>query len=216
MKIIKYSLGQLQTNCYFIVEDNQCIIIDPADEAGFILEELQRRKLKLVGILATHGHFDHLLAVGEIQRSIDISLYLSKKDLFLIDRLEETVKHFLGYKPTTLPIKNIKNFVIENSLKIGNFKLKIIPSPGHTPGGVCYYLPAEASAKAGLPILFSGDTLFKQGIGRYDFSYCNKDDLKHSLKKILLLPKDTVVYPGHGEKTTVAEEKKNFPNFLVS
>lgn len=207
MQILKYSLGQLQTNCYFLVEENNCLIIDPADDASFILEELQRRKLNLVGILATHGHFDHLLAVGEIQQSIDVPLYICQKDLFLIDRLEETAKHFLGYKPIVLPIKNIKNLNIGNSLKIKNFKLKIIPCPGHTPGGVSYYLPDEKT-------LFSGDTLFKQGIGRYDFSYCNKQDLKKSLEKLLKFPKETLVYSGHGEETTIGSETGFLKEFL--
>ncbi len=198
--IYKYQLGGLQTNCYFLVKGNDCLLIDPADEAGFILEELQRKKLNLVGILATHGHFDHLLAVGEIQHSIDVPLYISQKDLFLLDRMEKTAEHFLGYHPITLPIKNIKNLKIENLLKIGNFDLRIILCPGHTPGGTCYYLHEQKA-------VFTGDTIFKQGIGRYDFSYCDKSDLKKSLEKLINLLPETEVYPGHGEETTISDEK---------
>jgi len=201
MTIISYSLGQLQANCYFLIDDqNYCLIIDPADEGSFILEEIQRKKLIPLALLATHGHFDHVMAAGEIQQSFDIPFYINAKDRFLIDRLEETAEYFLGYKPVILPIKNIKDLVVENSLKIKNWSLKIVFTPGHTPGSVCFYFEKEK-------ILFSGDTLFKEAIGRYDFSYSSKKDLVHSLKKILQLPPDVIVYPGHGETTTIAEAR---------
>lgn len=217
MEILKYSLGQLQTNCYFLAKGNNCLLIDPADEASFILEELQRRKLNLVGILATHGHFDHIGAVGEIQLTHKVPFYIFKKDQFLVDRLNETAKHFLDFNPHFLSPTTVK-YLTEKELKInppaGGFKLKIIPTPGHTPGGCSFYLPAEALAKEGLPILFSGDTLFKQGIGRYDFSYCNKSDLKKSLEKLLKLPKNTKVLSGHGEETTIGSETDFLKEFL--
>ncbi|VVA43320.1 conserved hypothetical protein [Candidatus Roizmanbacteria bacterium] len=202
MTIKKYSLGELQANCYFLIEDQNCLIIDPADDAPFILEELQRQQLNLVGMLATHGHFDHVMAVGEIQQSINIPLHIHENDKFLIDRLGQTAEYFLGYKPIILPIKKIKNLNIENSLKIKNFKLKIINTPGHTPGSCCFYIIEENA-------LFTGDTLFKEGIGRTDLSYSSKDDLKKSLKKILALPKGTIVYSGHGEDTILEDEINN-------
>lgn len=210
MKILKYSLGQMQANCYFLVDnDNNCLIIDPADEANFILEELQRRKLKLVGMLATHGHFDHLMAVGEIQKTFNIPFYISKKDLFLVNRLDETAKYFLNYSPIIFPILKIKNLDNKNLLKIKNFKLKIIFVPGHTPGSVCFYFENEK-------IIFTGDTLFKGNIGRYDFSYSDKKELKKSLKKILSLPEDVTVYPGHGEKTIIKNEKIFLKNSIFN
>jgi hydroxyacylglutathione hydrolase len=200
MKIVKYSLGQLQANCYFLIEGQNCLIIDPADDASFILEELQRQRLNLVGMLATHGHFDHVMAVGEIQQSINIPLHIHEKDNFLINRLEQTAEHFLGYKPIILPIKKIENSKIKNSLKIENFKLKIIYTPGHTPGSCCFYFKEENA-------LFTGDTLFKEGIGRTDFSYGSKDDLKKSLNKILALPEETIIYSGHGEDSIIQDER---------
>lgn len=203
MQILQFSLGQLQANCYFLIKENNCLIIDPADEASFILEEIQRRNLKLIGMLATHGHFDHLIAVGEIQQSFNVPLYISYRDLFLLNKIKETAEYFLGYKPAVLPIKNIKSLDKSNELKIENFKLKIIFTPGHTPGSLSFYLPEEK-------VIFTGDTLFKRAIGRFDFSYSNKDDLKKSLERIFILPKDTIVYPGHGEKTTIGEEKSTF------
>lgn len=199
MRIVKYSLGQLQANCYFLINKNNCLIIDPADDASFILEELQKQQLNLVGMLATHGHFDHVMAVGEIQKSLDIPLHIHKDDQFLIKRLDKTAEYFLSYKPFILPINKIKNLSIVNSLNIKNFKLKIIHTPGHTPGSCCIYFKEENS-------IFTGDTLFKEGIGRTDLSYSSKNDLKKSLKKIFKLPRETIVYSGHGEDTILEDE----------
>ena len=131
MKILKFSLGELQANCYFVIDGAECVIVDPADEASFILEELLRRKLKLTGLLATHGHFDHIMAVGEIQLSIDAPFFIDKKDQFLVDRVEETAEYFLGYSPTIIKPKKIAYST--------KGKFKIIKTPGHTPGSVCYY-----------------------------------------------------------------------------
>lgn len=109
MKISIFSLGQLQTNCYLLEQNGECIIIDPADDAGFLLEELSRRNLKLMALLATHGHFDHIMAVGEIQLSFAVPFYISEKDLFLVKRVKETARHFLGYEPFVVPPKQINS-----------------------------------------------------------------------------------------------------------
>jgi len=199
MKIVKYSLGQLQANCYFLINGQDCLIIDPGDEANFILEQLQRQKLHLVGVMATHGHFDHIGAVGEIQLSFNVLLYIFKEDQFLINRLEETAEYFLGYNPSFLKPKKIE-YLDKKQSTINNFQLTIIHSPGHTPGSCCIYLEKEK-------VIFTGDTLFKDGIGRYDFSYSNKKDLKQSLEKIFKLPEETIVYPGHRDVTTIIKEK---------
>jgi len=199
MRIHTYSLGELQANCYLLENDGRGILIDPADEGSFILEELQRKNIKLDGIYITHGHFDHCMAVGEIQLSFDVPLYFHRKDQFLIDRLQSTAEHFLGYKPIMIAPKNSK-YIEAGELKIMNLKLKILSSPGHTPGGVSYYFPEEK-------VIFTGDTLFAGAIGRTDLSYSNKKDLWTSLRTLLALPEETVVYPGHGESTYVGEQK---------
>ena len=205
MKILCFSLGQLQANCYFLIKNGECLIIDPADEASFILEELQRRQLKLIGMLATHGHFDHIIAAGEIQLSIKTPLFISSEDRFLIDRLEETAEYFLGFTPNIIKPTPINlptgeaGQLIGVKCKIANFEFEKIPSPGHTPGSCCFYFPDEGA-------LFTGDTLFKDAVGRTDLSYSSRDDLKKSLNKIAKLPEDTIVYPGHGDETTIDEE----------
>jgi glyoxylase-like metal-dependent hydrolase (beta-lactamase superfamily II) len=202
MKILKFSLGQLQANCYFLIDGQNCLVIDPADDASFILEELQRQQLNLVGMLATHGHFDHIGAVGEIQLSFNVPLYIFKEDQFLIDRLNETAKYFLGFDPHFIKPKNIQ--FIKNNFSMTNYELQIIKTPGHTPGGCCCYVEKENA-------LFTGDTLFKEGIGRTDLSYSSKDDLKKSLKKIFKLPKETIIYSGHGEETLIQDEINSNP-----
>lgn len=200
MRIVAFSLGQLQANCNFLIEDKKCLIIDPADEASFILEELERRRLDLIGMLATHGHFDHIMAVGEIQMSLRVPLHIFKEDLFLVKRLNETAKYFLGYDPQAIKPSNLE-YLKEGELKIENWEFKILRTPGHTPGSACFYFEKGK-------MIFTGDTLFKGAIGRYDFSYSSKHELSKSLEKILRLPDKILVYPGHGETTIIGEERR--------
>ena len=199
MRIHTYSLGELQANCYLLENEGQAILIDPADDASFLLEEIQRKRLELVGLLGTHGHFDHCMAVGEIQMSINVPFSIHKEDQFLIDRLESTAEHFLGHKQIIIPPKNIIN-CSSGTIHVTRFAINVIETPGHTPGGVCFYFPEEKA-------IFTGDTVFAGAIGRTDLSYSNKKDLWNSLKKILELPEETTIYPGHGESTYVGQEK---------
>ena len=211
MRILRFPLGQLQANCYFLIHGSNCLIIDPADDAPFITEELQRRNLKLVAMIATHGHFDHVMAAREVQMSYQavethcnasLPFYINLEDTFLIKRLGETAKYFLGYDPQIIPPQKMSHLQ-SGSTKIDEFTFEVIEAPGHTPGSVCLYFKKEK-------IIFTGDTLFWGTIGRYDFSYSSKSDLKQSIEKLLNLPKDVVVYPGHGEETTIGEEQENF------
>lgn len=204
MNIQSFQLGTLQTNCYFIIENKNCIVIDPADSADFILEKIQRENLQLTSLIATHGHFDHILAVGEIQLSIDVPFFINTEDMFLIKRMNETAEYFLGFNPGSITPKSIKHL---SEFKHPHFKL--IHTPGHTPGSSCLYVSTEHS-------IFTGDTLFKQAVGRYDFSYSDKKKLFASIDKLFKLPEDTIIYSGHGEMTTIGEEKtvdKSFESF---
>ncbi len=199
MNVIKFSLGELQANCYFLIKGNNCLIIDPADDASFILEEISRRRLSLKAMLATHGHFDHVMAAGEIQLSINVPLYIFKEDQFLVDRLNNTAEHFLGYDPHVLIPKNIQ-YLKDGELEVGDLRLEVIKTPGHTPGSCSFYSKTEN-------FLLAGDTLFKDGVGRTDLSYSSPKDLNNSLKKLFALPDITIVYPGHGEEAILEEEK---------
>lgn len=200
MDILTYPLGELRANCYLVIQNDKCIIIDPADSAYFILESIQRKNLKLIAMLATHGHFDHVMAVGEVQLSFRVPLYIFEEDIFLLKRTNETAKFFLGHDSHVIEPQIILKLK-EGKNIIDGFEFETIKTPGHTPGGCCFFMKKEG-------IIFTGDTLFKDGIGRYDFSYSNKKDLDLSLKKLCNLPEETSVYPGHGVSTTIGEEKK--------
>ena len=207
MNIHPYPIGEMQANCYLLEKEGQALLIDPGDSADFLLEKIITQRLELVGIIATHGHFYHIMAVGEIQMSYPkLALSIHQKDAFLLKRIVETARHFLEYDPVVIPVQSTKNLK-SGKLVIQNFQISIIETPGHTPGSCCIHFENEK-------VLFSGDTLFKSGIGRYDFSYSDKNDLQKSIEQILALPKVTTVYPGHGEETSIDEEKHIIQQFF--
>lgn len=212
MNIQQLALGQLQTNYYLVYDKNEVIIIDPADEAEFIAQKINQLKFKPKAIIATHGHFDHILAAGELQMILNIPFFIHQNDEFLLKQMNSSATHWLNY-PINKPLpQNIKYLKQGETITVSDFKFKIIETPGHTPGSVCIYAKSPTTSRQS-PIsnhqsLFSGDTLFKNGIGRYDFSYSSKMQLNSSLKKLFQLPKETIVYPGHGEKTTIGKEIK--------
>lgn len=201
MIIHTFRLGDLQTNTYLLEHNGEAIIIDPADDAQFITEELMRRRLHLVALIGTHGHFDHMLAVGELQLNFSVPYYLNTHDTFLIDRSRATAHHFLGYKPIFLVPEGIAPLPM-NTFTIAHFSFTVLSTPGHTPGSSSLYLPGEGC-------VFTGDTLFLGTIGRIDFSYADRKKMKESLHTLFTLPPTTIVYPGHGELTSIGMERKN-------
>lgn len=205
MEIRKLVTGQLQTNCY-LVFDNQApnvIIIDPGDDADYIARIITDLNKTPSKIIATHGHFDHVLAVTELKLAYDIPFLIHKNDEFLLKRLQSTAKHFLGVKTDPAPL--VDKYLKEgDEIEVGKYVLKVIETPGHTPGGISLYCK---KAK----VLFAGDTIFeKGGVGRTDFVYANNSHLMESIRKLLKLPEETVVYTGHGGKTTIKEVKTYF------
>jgi hydroxyacylglutathione hydrolase len=194
----KLVVGQLETNCYLVFDSKtrKAIIIDPGDDADYIIRILSDLEVKPLKIVATHGHLDHILAVTELKLAYNIPFLIHRADEFLLKRVRPTTKHFLGTEADpTLPVDD---YLKEgDKLAIDNCELKIITTPGHTPGSVSLY-----SKKAG--IVFVGDLIFAGGgLGRTDFQYASFDDLKKSIEKILKLPKETIVYSGHGEETII-------------
>lgn len=200
MQVVSFSLGELQTNCYFIIQDLSCLIIDPVDSADFILEEVSRRGLEVKGLLATHGHFDHVLATGDLQASLGLPLYIFEEDIFLLKRVNETAEHFLGYNPQVLPPQRVTPLV-EGNVSLGGFHFQVIKTPGHTPGSCSFYFKDEEW-------IFVGDLFFMGSVGRFDFSYSNKEQLKHSIGEIMQLPEATRVFSGHGEETLIQYEQQ--------
>lgn len=200
MQIKTLSLGQLKTNCYILYNDKNCIVVDPADDTNFISETIEKLDIKPIAIVATHGHFDHNLAAGELQLIYKVPYYIHKNDLFLLKEINSSVKYWLKINLQIFLPEKIKYLDENTNLKLGTEKIEIIPTPGHTPGSICLKTTNE---------IFTGDTLFKGDIGRYDFSYSSKEQIKASLLSLMKLPKHLIVYPGHGETTTIGNETKN-------
>ncbi|MDO8570802.1 MAG: MBL fold metallo-hydrolase [Candidatus Daviesbacteria bacterium] len=205
MKILSLTVGQVRTNCYLIESDGEVGIIDPGDDADFIIRKITDSGAKPVWILSTHGHFDHVLAVSELALTYQIPYYLNPKDNFLLKRAKETAEHFL--KISVDPILTKPKYFSSASqawLGVGKLEFKIIETPGHSQGGICLYCQKEK-------VIFTGDTLFARGlIGKTTMQYCSQEDLEKSLEKIFKLPAETLLYPGHGEESTLGKTKKEY------
>lgn len=202
-------VGMLQTNCYLLADTqtHQAVVIDPGGDAERILARLQHHQLELVGILNTHGHFDHVLDAWALKEKVGGKVVLHPNDqTILSDRSVGLAGMFSAFKKS--PKGAIDQWVQEgDQVPVGALRLQVLETPGHTPGHVCYYLP-EAD------IIFVGDTLFAGSIGRTDFPGGSYEQLIRSVRdKIFPLRGNTKVYPGHGPETTVGHEKRTNPFF---
>jgi glyoxylase-like metal-dependent hydrolase (beta-lactamase superfamily II) len=203
-KIIKYVFGPLQVNTYLIgdPESGECFCIDPGGEENLILEDLNKRNWKLKGILITHGHFDHVAGVGNLKEKIDVPVYIHKRDLEIYKRAPDSMMRYLGVRIENLP--EIDFYLEDNQeLCLGNKKIFVLHTPGHTPGSVCFYTGG---------CIFTGDLIFKGTVGRADFPGGSfKQLMKSIFEKILPLPPETEILPGHGENTNLKNEIENNP-----
>jgi len=208
MNIIPLIVGSLGTNCYLVESGDQVGIIDPGDDADFIVRKIQDLGAAPAWIACTHGHFDHVLAVSELALGFKIPFYLGKKDEFLLQRAKETSEYFLGVSadPVLVTPEDLKS---GDFLTIGEEALEVIDTPGHTPGSVSLYSKKDE-------FLICGDLVFAHGgVGRTDFKYASEEDLEDSIKKILELPEETMVYPGHGDEATIRELKKDLKRVMA-
>lgn len=206
--MIKYEvlvLGELKTNCYLLWDEKnkEAAVIDAADDGISISDEIERLGLKLKYILATHGHFDHNLGVLDLKLIYKVPYCASKKDMFLLERQQETAKHFLGMD---VKVPNLKKIDIDlddvEELKLGEETIKVIKCPGHTPGGLSFLTGSY---------LFSGDTLFAEGLrGQTTYRYSSTKDIFNSIYSLLELPEYTEIFPGHGESTIVSDARQFF------
>lgn len=201
LKIKTLSLGELNTNCYIIWDTKtlQAWVIDPADSGDLISEEIIRDNLILEKIILTHGHFDHILGLLEVKLNFpQTPIYLHSKDLFLVKSVQERVNFWLKRQVDPVPLPD-KYYQESDTLELAGKEFTIIETPGHTPGSICLYCLEEE-------LLISGDTLFKNAIGRTDFKYSDHKEIKKSLQSLIKLPENTAVYPGHGKQTTIKDE----------
>ncbi|MGL4337611.1 MAG: MBL fold metallo-hydrolase [Turicibacter sp.] len=203
MKIYPLVLGPVQTTCYIISNGPKALVVDPAANAQQIIKHLKNNKLKLEGILITHGHFDHIGAVNELGAHFDVPVFAHKKEKEYFDKPHvnlSTMMHENLVLNDTLDFQFLNDF---ETVALIDLEFKVFHVPGHTSGSLCFYCESEQ-------VVFTGDTLFNGSIGRTDFVHGNEAQLVKGIKeKILTLPNTTLVYPGHGECTTVEDEKKH-------
>ncbi|MBN2693729.1 MBL fold metallo-hydrolase [bacterium] len=202
MNILSYYNPPLYENCYLIYDNisKEAFVIDPGAKPTPIIDFLKEYNFSLKGILNTHGHFDHVLYNDYFKERYSIPIYASELE---IDNFKNAQRYgsFFGMKLE--PIQTPTNWITsKDRFSLGEYQIDVIETPGHSEGSLCFYIASEN-------ILFSGDTLFHEGIGRTDLPGGDFNSLKNSIHKLFELPDNTRVYSGHGSTTTILHEKKN-------
>lgn len=194
INIKTFIIGQLYTNCYVISDSStsKCIILDPGDAAYLISEYILENSLIPTAIIATHGHFDHILAVNELQLAFNIPFMIHKADKPIVEYMKGSATYWLKQNMIEEVPKIDKELIDEDTITFGESTLSIIHTPGHSPGGICLYNKKEK-------VIFTGDTLFHNTYGRTDLPYSSKEDMKKSLEKLKKEFKDYKAYAGHEE-----------------
>lgn len=211
-------VGPFQCNCRLLVceKTGDALLIDPGDESSKILSAIQKteqelgKTINLMALLHTHAHLDHIGATrGVKEAKSSSSIYLHKLDLEIYEHLQDQGRMFgLDYE-TPLPVD--KFVEDEEEISIGTLKLKVIHTPGHSPGSVCFHLREDSDAKT-KETVFSGDTLFLESVGRTDLWGASSEQLVKSIKtRLFTLDGDTRVAAGHGSDSTIAHEKRENP-----
>jgi len=198
-------VGELKVNCYILAESEgaQAVIIDPGSDYKKIAKALAGHRLSPGIVINTHGHLDHIAADAEFKAPV----YIHKFDLGMLTDPVRNLSNFFGTSFSIAEGTKIVTFQDNEEIIFGKIKFQVLHTPGHTPGGVCFFLEFE-----GKKLLFSGDSLFYRSIGRSDLPGANEWALINAIRnKLLVLPAETLVYPGHGPSSTIGEEIKNNP-----
>lgn len=202
-KIYGMAVGNIGANCYFVVNEDtrEAFCIDPGDDSKKLYEFMIKKDLKVCGILLTHGHADHISAANELKKnSGNVPIYAAKEEAEVLADPALNLTTMFGY---TVKLKADHLLKDGEILMLAGTKIQCILTPGHTKGGMCYYLEEEQ-------IVFTGDTLFCGSIGRTDFPTGSYAQLEQSIKeKLYTLPNNTQVYTGHDSPTTIGHEKKH-------
>ena len=206
IEIKSMTLGMVATNCYLIInkETKEALLIDPADNALRISNVIEENVCTLKAILLTHGHFDHIMALNELKKRDNVPVYAQEEEEDVLKQSSLNMSGMIGQIYTTQADIYVKD---GEHLKLAGLDIIVLHTPGHTKGGVCYYLPEEK-------VLMSGDTLFHCSIGRTDFPTGSMSQLVRSVKEqLFVLPDDVQVYPGHDSVTSIGYEKQYNPFF---
>lgn len=194
-------LGPVSTNCYLVYNQSgkEALIVDPADNGSYILDQCKELGVTPTAVLFTHGHFDHIMAAEEIRSALLVKLYASEEEAALLQDASLNLSQSMGRQKVELtPDCLVKDGQI---LELAGYRWQVIATPGHTAGSVCYWNEEEG-------VLLSGDTLFANSLGRTDLPTSDSSAIIRSIAhKLFLLPEDTMVYPGHGNPTTIGHEK---------
>ena len=206
MEINHLILGEYQTNCYILRQSKtakDCLIIDTGLQAEGLIDFLKEHKLNPVAVVLTHGHADHIGGLVLLREEYPVvKVCIHKLDAKMSEQTEDNIftlgGEWLDIKPSDLLLED------GDVIELAGIKLKVFHTPGHTPGGICLYSDEG--------VVFTGDTLFASSVGRTDMAGGDMRELIKSIReKLLDLPDETVVYPGHGESTTMAQEKRHNP-----
>lgn len=204
LKIGRIMLGICQTNCYFVYREgsSQALVFDPADKGDYIYNGLKEKGFTVAAILLTHGHFDHIWGVEALKELSGVKVYAYEEEREVCENASVNVSKGAG-RPCIVQADTYLKDGEERTIEGISFKL--LATPGHTKGSCCYYFEDDK-------ILISGDTLFQESVGRTDLPTGSMSTLVRSVKeKLMPLPEDVRVYPGHGEATTIRYEKQYNP-----
>lgn len=204
IKIGQIVMGMYCTNCYFAHRDNsdEAIVFDPADSGEYIYKTLADKGMKVKAIMLTHGHFDHIYGVDELRKLAGCEVYAYEGETQLLSDPELNCSIQVGRPATVVTDVTLKD---NEEVTIADIRIKVIHTPGHTAGSACYLIEEGE-------FIVSGDTLFNQSIGRSDLPTGSASLLIRSVKeKLMTIPDEYAVYPGHGEATTIGYERNNNP-----
>ncbi|MDY5870898.1 MAG: MBL fold metallo-hydrolase [Lachnospiraceae bacterium] len=204
LKIGRIVMGMCQTNCYFVYPEgkSEVILFDPADKGDYIYHSLKDKGFTVAAILLTHGHFDHIWGLEELKELSGAKVYAYEEEKEVCENASVNVSKGAGRPCEITADEYVKDGA---TISVAGMSCQLIATPGHTKGSCCYYFEEEG-------ILISGDTLFQESVGRTDLPTGSMSALVRSVKeKLMVLPADVKVYPGHGESTTIGYEKEYNP-----
>ena len=240
LKIASVTIGMVSTNVYYIYdsETRDAVIVDPAEQAERLIRIAEEQlSVRITAVLLTHGHFDHIMAAEEVAAHFSAPIYAAEKERALLSDADMNHSHIWGRKKT-----EIRDFIPlhdGDEIVLLDRRIRVIGTPGHTAGSICYYIPepealvsgqdasegaqaagqgaAAAPERTAAPMLISGDTLFFEGMGRTDLPTGSLREIVESIrKKLLVLPPETNVFPGHDETTTIGHEREHNPELIYA